>query len=81
MSVEPGKCGQKFLPSACEKIRQLSTLRKNAALNFKISADGGINAETLPLADAAGADIFAMGSNFFANPEQWKEPFIPFSAY
>jgi ribulose-phosphate 3-epimerase len=34
-----------------------------------IEVDGGINAETLPLAAKAGADIFVVGSYIFNNPQ------------
>ncbi|MDR3144344.1 MAG: ribulose-phosphate 3-epimerase [Puniceicoccales bacterium] len=69
MGVHPGKCGQKFLVPVYEKIRALLALREVRRLSYKISVDGGINAETLPLANDAGADIFVSGSSFFTNPE------------
>ncbi|MDR1433170.1 MAG: ribulose-phosphate 3-epimerase [Puniceicoccales bacterium] len=75
MGVEPGKCRQKFLPSTCEKVRTLASLREKRGLAYKISVDGGINAETLPLAAKAGADIFVTGSAFFSNAEQLGEFF------
>jgi ribulose-phosphate 3-epimerase len=75
MGVEPGRCGQKFIASACEKIRALASMREKLGLDYKISVDGGINCETFPLARAAGADVFVIGSAFFANPEECKNFF------
>jgi ribulose-phosphate 3-epimerase len=75
MGVEPGKCGQKFLPSTYEKITALVEIRKNLGLGYKISVDGGITAETLPIAIGAGADIFVSGSAFFSNPCAFAEFF------
>lgn len=75
MGVEPGKCGQKFLPSTCEKIRTLASLREKHGLAYWISVDGGISGETLPLAASAGANIFVTGSAFFANAEQFRKFF------
>jgi ribulose-phosphate 3-epimerase len=77
MGVYPGRCGQKFLPSACEKIRRLAAFRDAQRLNYKISVDGGINYETLPLAMDAGADIFVSGSAFFTDPERMGGYFSP----
>jgi ribulose-phosphate 3-epimerase len=71
MAVEPGKCGQKFLPIARDKIRRLVELRSKLGCHYEISVDGGINSETLPLTMDAGADIFVVGSAFFADPEHW----------
>ena len=35
------------------------------SLNFMISVDGGVNAETLPLVVNAGSDVVVSGSAFF----------------
>ncbi|MDR1413605.1 MAG: ribulose-phosphate 3-epimerase [Puniceicoccales bacterium] len=69
MGVNPGKCGQEFLPSTIGKIEQLHALRKNFGLRFKISIDGGMNQKTLQIAGNAGADIFVSGRAFFENPQ------------
>ena len=42
MSVNPGFGGQKFIPSALEKIRALREIREENNLNFQIQVDGGI---------------------------------------
>jgi ribulose-phosphate 3-epimerase len=75
MAVEPGRCSQRFLPSACEKIRRLALIRDGRGLGLKISVDGGINSETIGLAGDAGADVFVSGSAFFQNPGQFDSFF------
>lgn len=65
MSVEPGKGGQKFLPSALEKIRFFAAWRDAHRGQFRIEVDGGINAETAPLVREAGADVLVAGSFVF----------------
>lgn len=72
MSVEPGKSGQKFLENANEKIEQLSLIRKEKNLNFKIEVDGGINAEIAQKIAEKGADIIVSGIYVF-NAENKKE--------
>ncbi|MEI6438007.1 MAG: ribulose-phosphate 3-epimerase [Candidatus Omnitrophota bacterium] len=64
MSVNPGFSGQKFMPAALDKIRYV-----RARFNGDIGIDGGINAQTAPLAAAAGANIFITGSYFFSSPD------------
>ena len=49
MSVEPGFGGQKFMPSAIDKCKELKELREKNNYNYLISVDGGINDKTLPL--------------------------------
>ena len=63
MSVEPGFGGQKFLPSALNKISYLS--KKQKEYHFLIEVDGGINNETGPLCMKAGCDILVSGSYLF----------------
>ena len=65
MSVEPGFGGQKFMPSAVEKISTLNTLRNKHNYNYLISVDGGINEETSVLCKEAGADVLVAGSYIF----------------
>jgi ribulose-phosphate 3-epimerase len=65
MSVEPGFGGQKFLDSALEKVEYLKSYKINNNLNFYISIDGGINAETGPKAVKSGVDILVSGTYLF----------------
>lgn len=65
MSVEPGFGGQKFIPSALEKVRELKQLRDDNDYNYVIEIDGGINADTAKLATEAGVDILVAGSYVF----------------
>ena len=69
MSVEPGFGGQKFMPSAIDKIRQLAELRTELSLSYVIEVDGGINAQTAPLCIEAGVDILVAGSAVFGKPD------------
>ncbi len=66
MSVNPGFGGQSFLSSQLEKIQQV---RRMMGEDFPIQVDGGINAQTLPRAQEAGANIFVTGSAFFKGGE------------
>ncbi len=42
MSVNPGFGGQKFIPNALRKVRQLKARKKERGLHFSIEIDGGI---------------------------------------
>ncbi len=61
MTVEPGFGGQSFLSENLEKVRQLRAWKPE----LDIIVDGGINAETAPLAVAAGANVLVSGSYIF----------------
>lgn len=65
MSVEPGESGQKFLPEALDKIRQLDILRTSNDYKYKIEVDGGVNLENASKIVEAGADILVSGSYVF----------------
>ena len=65
MSVNPGFGGQKFIPSALEKIRQLDQLRKQKGYDFVIEIDGGITLDNVREVADAGCDIFVAGSAVF----------------
>ena len=66
MSVNPGFGGQKFIPSALEKIRALREIREENNLNFQIQVDGGITLENAAIVLQAGADILVAGSAIFS---------------
>lgn len=63
MSVEPGFGGQKFMPIALDKIKELAAMREAAGLDFHIEVDGGIGAANAPLVYGAGADVLVAGSS------------------
>lgn len=65
MSVEPGFGGQKYMPSAADKIKELFKLRQENNYTYLISVDGGINDETIKEVASAGADIAVVGSYLF----------------
>lgn len=65
MSVNPGFGGQKFIPTAIEKIQQLEKIRKEKKLKFEIEVDGGITLDNLKSVMDAGADVVVAGSAVF----------------
>jgi ribulose-phosphate 3-epimerase len=69
MSVNPGFSGQAFLPEVLPKVRTLRTRLDEQHPEAHLEIDGGINAQTLPLARAAGADVFVAASAIFRHPE------------
>lgn len=66
MSVEPGFGGQKFMPEALDKIKAIKAEINRQQLSVDIEVDGGINAETAPLAVAAGANVLVAGNYIFS---------------
>ncbi|MCD6319305.1 MAG: ribulose-phosphate 3-epimerase [Candidatus Desulfofervidaceae bacterium] len=65
MSVNPGFGGQKFIPSALDRIRQVRKWIEERGLNIDLEVDGGINADTIAKVAAAGANVFVTGSAVF----------------
>ena len=65
MSVEPGFGGQKFMPKSLDKVRALKAEIEGQGLTCEIEIDGGVNAETAPLAVEAGVTVLVAGSFVF----------------
>ena len=65
MSVEPGFGGQKFMPSALDKIKALKEEAQRRGLDIELEVDGGINLDTAKLCADAGATILVAGSFLF----------------
>jgi len=63
MSVNPGFGGQKFIPSALDKVRQLRALV--GARPIDIEVDGGVTAENAGEIVRAGANALVAGSAVF----------------
>jgi ribulose-phosphate 3-epimerase len=66
MSVNPGFAGQRFIPYALDKVRRLAAMIREASLPVEIEIDGGIGADNVADAVAAGADVCVAGSAVFA---------------
>ena len=69
MTVNPGYSGQTFLPEMMPKVSQVRKLVEESGREIDIQVDGGINPETLPLAQQAGANVFVAASAVFNHPE------------
>ena len=65
MSVNPGFGGQKFIPSALQKVRKLAMMRESRRANFRIEIDGGIGPDTVAGAVVAGVEILVAGNAVF----------------
>ena len=65
MSVEPGFGGQKFIPEVLSKVTAVRRLVDAGELTIVVEIDGGINADTIEAAAAAGVDRFVAGSAVF----------------
>ena len=69
MSVEPGKGGQAFIPSALGKIKKLRKWIDKENLNCLIEVDGGLNGETGQKCRKAGVDILVAGSYLYGHDD------------
>jgi len=65
MSVNPGFGGQKFINSQLKKIEAIANRVAKEGLDITIEVDGGIDAETAPLAINAGATALVAGTAAF----------------
>jgi len=63
MSVNPGFGGQRFIPSALDKLRNLRAMAAGRGIDIEI--DGGITPEVAPEAVRAGANVLVAGSAVF----------------
>jgi ribulose-phosphate 3-epimerase len=72
MTVNPGFGGQVLIPSCVEKIAELVRIRNEQGLSYMISADGGVNRQTLGSVLSAGADVIVSGSSFFKGELEWE---------
>jgi ribulose-phosphate 3-epimerase len=65
MTVHPGYGGQKFIADCMPKVRWL----RERLPEIDIMVDGGVNAETAPVAIAAGVNQLVAGSYLFGKED------------
>ena len=78
MSVVPGFGGQKFMPVAIDKIKQVKAMAKEVNPKLLIQVDGGITLENVREVVDAGASVIVAGSAVFkgdkaSNVKQFME--------
>jgi len=69
MSVNPGFGGQKFIPEALNKLRQVRRRIDDSGRAIRLEIDGGVTAANIAEIAAAGADTFVAGSAIFGAPD------------
>lgn len=65
MSVNPGFGGQKFIPGALGKVRELAEVKRSKGLDFVIEIDGGITLDNIGEVMEAGVEMAVAGSAVF----------------
>ena len=68
MSVNPGFCGQAFIPSTLDKLRAVRAMIDKTGKPIRLEIDGGVKADNIGEIAAAGADTFVAGSAIFGAP-------------
>ena len=65
MSVNPGFGGQKFIPGALAKVRELAEIKRAKNLDCVIEIDGGITLDNISEVMEAGVEMAVAGSAVF----------------
>lgn len=69
MSVNPGFGGQKFIPSALDKLRRARKIIADSGREIRLEIDGGVKVDNIREIAAAGADTFVAGSAIFGSDD------------
>ncbi|MBQ6820149.1 MAG: ribulose-phosphate 3-epimerase [Clostridium sp.] len=67
MSVNPGFGGQKFIPYALNKIKEVKEMSLESNKNLLIEVDGGVDKNNAKFLVEAGANVLVAGSAVFAD--------------
>ena len=65
MSVFPGFGGQKFIPSALDKLREIRRIIDASGKEIDLQIDGGVTIENIEEIKRAGANVIVAGSTVF----------------
>ncbi|ODT69969.1 MAG: ribulose-phosphate 3-epimerase [Nitrosomonadales bacterium SCN 54-20] len=66
MSVNPGFGGQKFIPEALNKLREVRKRIDESGRNILLEIDGGVKVDNIAEIARAGADTFVAGSAIYS---------------
>ncbi|PTQ81310.1 ribulose-5-phosphate 3-epimerase [Nitrosospira multiformis] len=66
MSVNPGFGGQKFIPEALPKLREVRKRIDESGRNILLEIDGGVKVDNIAEIARAGADTFVAGSAIYS---------------
>lgn len=69
MSVNPGFGGQKFIPNALNKVKELKQLIQERNSNALIEVDGGVDNTNAKQLIEAGCDVLVAGSYIFGSDD------------
>jgi ribulose-phosphate 3-epimerase len=69
MSVNPGFGGQRFIPSALDKLREARKMIAEAGRDIRLEVDGGVKVDNIREIAMAGADTFVAGSAIFGSAD------------
>ncbi len=69
MSVNPGFGGQKFIPGALGKLREVRRRIDASGRAVRLEIDGGVKVDNIAAIAAAGADTFVAGSAIFSEKD------------
>ena len=72
MSVFPGFGGQKFIPSASDKLREIRAIIDESGKDIDLQIDGGVTGENVEEIKAAGANVIVAGSAVFKAQDRAK---------
>ena len=63
MTVNPGYMGQQLIPQIIRKIEKLRRIIEDMQLDVKVSVDGNVSIQNIPLMVGAGANVLVGGSS------------------
>ena len=69
MSVNPGFGGQRFIPAALDKLREVRKRVDASGRDVRVEVDGGVKKDNIAEIAAAGADTFVAGSAIFGSED------------
>jgi ribulose-phosphate 3-epimerase len=69
MSVNPGFGGQKFIPGALDKLKEVRRRIDERGRAVRLEIDGGVKADNIAAIARAGADTFVAGSAIFSEKD------------
>ncbi len=72
MSVFPGFGGQKFIPTALDKLREIRAIIDESGKDIDLQIDGGVSRENVEEIKNAGANVIVAGSAVFKAQDRAK---------